>query len=139
MDEPKTSIYVDAPTDPNPPADPLDRPPPHVAQPQRHSWRVDREDDQGADPVAGPLSATAPSPPQQNKARTPPLEEEWEVRRIIAKRRVEKGFEYKVRWKDTWMTRSELANAKRLLQEFEAGGQAQERAKKRRTNIDKGR
>ncbi len=47
-------------------------------------------------------------------------EVEWEIRKIIGKRRAGKGYEYKVRWKDTWMAKCELANAKRLLQEFEA-------------------
>ena len=29
------------------------------------------------------------------------------------------GYEYRVRWKDIWLPRSELGNAQRLLQEFE--------------------
>lgn len=31
-----------------------------------------------------------------------------------------KAYEYKVWWKDTQLPRSELANAQRLLREFEA-------------------
>lgn len=117
---------MDAPTDPDPPTDPLDRPPSSdVAQPQQHSGRVVREDDHGADPVAGPPNATNPPPPQQGKAITPALAlDEWEVKKIVDKRRVGKGYEYKVRWKETWLPKNELRNAKRLLQEFEAEGRA---------------
>jgi hypothetical protein len=33
-------------------------------------------------------------------------------------------MEYRVRWKDKWLSRSELGNAKTLLQEFDAQGRA---------------
>lgn len=46
--------------------------------------------------------------------------DEWEVKKIVDKRWVGKGYEHKVRWKESWLPRSELANAKRLLREFEA-------------------
>lgn len=37
------------------------------------------------------------------------------MKKIVDKRRVGKGYEYKVHWKGTWLPRSELENAKRLL------------------------
>jgi hypothetical protein len=117
---PKTHGDLDAPNAPEPPSEPLDQPPsPDMARPRRHSGRAVRKNDHRAAPVADPPSAATPSPPQQGEARTPALAlDEWEVRRIVGKRRVGKRFEYKVRWKDTWLPRSELANAQRLLQEF---------------------
>jgi len=51
-------------------------------------------------------------------------EEKWEIVRIVDKRRAGKGYEYRVRWKDTWLPRSELGNAERLMQDFEAQDEA---------------
>lgn len=66
--------------------------------------------------VTSPPSATTPSLPQQSESGASPLEEEeWEVQRIVDKRRIGKGFQYRVRWKDTWMAKSELANERQLL------------------------
>lgn len=58
-DESKTPGCVDTPTDPDPPTEPLDRPPPppNVTRPQQHSSCVVHEDDYGADPVVEPSSA----------------------------------------------------------------------------------
>jgi len=47
-------------------------------------------------------------------------EEEWEIVRIIGKRRRGKGYKYKVCWKKTWLLEHELGNAQELLREFEA-------------------
>ncbi len=41
-------------------------------------------------------------------------EEEWEIRRIVGKRRGGKGYDYKVCWKDTWLRDCELGNAQEL-------------------------
>lgn len=122
-EEPKTLGYLDAPTTttppttPDPPTQPLDRPTsPDDARPQHANRRVVREDDQGAAPLVVLPSATSPPPPQQPEASTPALEnDEWEVRRIVDKRRAGRGCEYKVRWKDTWLPKSELEHARRLL------------------------
>lgn len=54
----------------------------------------------------------------------PILHLKWEIRKVVGKKRAGKGFEYRVRWKDTWLHRSELGNAQRLLQEYEAGRKA---------------
>lgn len=49
-------------------------------------------------------------------------EEDWEIKKIVDKRRVAKGNEYKVRWRDTWLPESEVGKAQELLREFEAKG-----------------
>ena len=51
--------------------------------------------------------------------------EEWEIVKIVNKRRTGKGDEYKVCWKETWLLESELGNAQKLLLQFEAQGRAQ--------------
>ena len=111
---------------------PVDRPTsPDTALPQQLYTRTVREDDRAAAVVANPPSASPPPPsqlfpaPAPAPAPTPALEEEWEIQKIIEKRRAGKGYEYKVRWKDTWLSNSELGNARRLLQEFEAHGRVQ--------------
>ena len=93
-EEPKTLECVDALTAPEPPTEPLDRRAPRDrALPQYPCGRVIYEDGHGAETVASPPSATTPPPPPQSEARTPILEEdEWEVRRVVGKRRVGKGF-----------------------------------------------
>ena len=45
--------------------------------------------------------------------------EEWEIEKIVGKRRTRRGYEYKVRWQDTWLVESEVANAVELMQRFE--------------------
>lgn len=71
-----------------------------------------------------PASPTTLS--QQFQIQCTALEEqEWEVSRIVDRRWAHKGYEYKVRWMDTWLPKSELGNARRLLREFEARGRLQ--------------
>ncbi|KAI4267175.1 MAG: hypothetical protein L6R38_008375 [Xanthoria sp. 2 TBL-2021] len=66
-------------------------------------------------------------------------EEEWEIVRIVGKRRRGKGYEYKVCWKETWLLERELENAQELLRKFEAKHQAQRRGKRGRpARADKG-
>ena len=84
------------------------------------------EDDSGAGVVASPPSPITPPLSPQSQAQNTALEEqEWEITKIVSKRRAGKGFEYKVHWKNTWLPKSELGNARRLLQEFEAQYRAQ--------------
>ena len=67
-------------------------------------------------------------------------EEEWEIVRIVGKRRRGKGYEYQVCWKKTWLLERELGNAQELLWEFEAKHQAQRGGKRGRpAGADKGR
>jgi len=121
-EEPKTLGGLDTLVAPDPPVQPLDRPTsPDVAPPQYPDGRVGGEDDKGARAIASPPSASTPPLIPQSEAGPLILEEEeWEIRKIVSKRRAGKGYRYRVRWKDTWLPRSELGNAKRLLREFEA-------------------
>jgi len=104
-----------------PTTEPVDRPiSPSAALPQQICMGVG-EGDFATAAVANSFSAS-PSPlSQPSLAPTPaPEEEEWEIQKIVDKRRLGKGYEYKVRWKDTWLRKSELRNAQRLLGRFEA-------------------
>jgi len=49
-------------------------------------------------------------------------EKEWEIMKIVGKRRTRSGYEYNVHWKNTWLPRSELGNAQELLQDLELRG-----------------
>jgi hypothetical protein len=120
-EELKTHSGFNAPIILKPPTEPIDRSAsPDVALPQ-HPCARGGEDDYGAAAVASPLSARTPPLPLQFEAQTSALEQdECEIRKIVGKLRVGKGYEWRVRWKDTWLPRSELGNAKRLLREFEA-------------------
>ena len=121
-EELKTHDLADALTAPDPSVEPLDRlTSPDVPPPQHPNRRVGGEDEHGAPAAASLPTASISLLPQQSEARSSVLEEEeWEIRKIIGKRRAGKGYEYKVRWKDTWLPRNELGNARRVLQEFEA-------------------
>ncbi len=49
------------------------------------------------------------------------VEEEWEIKRRDERgRAMSTGYEYRVRWEDLWLPKSELGNARRLLLKFEA-------------------
>ena len=50
---------------------------------------------------------------------------EWEIKKIIDRRQTMSGIEYKVRWKNTWLLKGELGNARKLLRAFEAQRRAQ--------------
>ena len=67
----------------------------------------------------------APDQPQSQGDRAEVEEQEWEVIKILDKRATRSGTEYKVRWKSTWLPRSELGSARRLLREYEAKSRAQ--------------
>ncbi|KAL9124313.1 MAG: hypothetical protein Q9217_006345 [Psora testacea] len=89
-EELKTLVCVDALTALDPPFEYLDQPISCPAPlPHHASRRVVREDDHGPEPVASPPSAVTLPLPQQSEARASLFEEEeWEVRRIVGKRRV---------------------------------------------------
>lgn len=107
--EPKVLGCSDAP----PTAEPLNKPPkgptsPNRPLPQDPSRGVVCEDDRSRTAVGIPPGATI-SPPQQCEAQFSALEvKEWEIRRLVGKRRVGRAYEYKVRWKDTWLSESEI-------------------------------
>ena len=70
---------------------------------------------------SGVTAATPPSPEREGRRDLAQDEEEnWEIVKMVGKRRTRKGCEYKVRWKDTWMSDSELRNAARLVREYDA-------------------
>ena len=68
----------------------------------------------------------------QKKEEGKPVEvegvEEWEVEKILNKRKMRGVEKYLVRWKgftaegDTWERRENLKNAEELIEEFEKGG-----------------
>lgn len=126
-EELKTLGGLDALTTPEPPVEPLDRPTsPDVAPPQHPDRLIVGEQDNGAPAFASPPRVSTPLPLPQSEAAPLVLREgEWEIRKIIGKRRAGKGYEYKVRWRETWLPKSELGNAKRLRREFEVRGRAQ--------------
>jgi len=52
--------------------------------------------------------------------------------KIVDKRWTRRGCEYMVRWKNTWMSDSELRNATRLVREFDAQVRGQRESKRGR-------
>jgi len=66
---------------------------------------------------------------EQRKEEGKPIEvegvEEWEVEKILNKRKIRKGEKYLVQWKgftaenDTWEKEKDLGNAKKLVEDFE--------------------
>ncbi len=74
------------------------------------------------------------------RSRTTALYGSLVIVRIVDKRRGEKGYEYQVCWKRTWLRECELRNAQELLWESDAKRQAQRGGKRRRpAHTDKGR
>jgi len=87
--------------------------------------------------TVGSASATAsrllaPDQPQGQGGGAEVEEQEWEVIKILDKRETSSGTEYKVCWKSTWLPRSELGSARRLLREYEAKSRAQHGPKRGR-------
>ena len=98
----------------------------------------------GAAKTVHPPYAITLTPPFPEQPQDPGIsalgEKEWEIVRIVGKRRRGKGYEYKVCWKKTWLLESELGNAQELLREFEANHQPQRGRKRGRpVRTDKGR
>ena len=100
--------------------EPNDRPTsPSAALPQRPcGWIIGEEDHGGAAAARPPRPVTPPlsqqSPGKGGSALIKEEEDhddEWEVLRIIGKRRTNKGDEYMVRWKSTWNPETIEANA----------------------------
>jgi len=66
---------------------------------------------------------------EQRKEEGKPIEvegvEEWEVEKILNKRKIREGEKYLVQWKgftaenDTWEKEKDLENAKKLVEDFE--------------------
>ena len=67
--------------------------------------------------------ANTPCPLERSQGQPYPTlheGEEWEIVRILSKRRIGKSYEYKVRWRSTWLPKSALGNAQALLRDFKA-------------------
>ena len=73
-------------------------------------------------------TTNAATRPSKSPARNTIHNGEWPISKIIGKRRKGRGIQYRIRWTDTWLPASELNNAKRLLQEFEANSQGRQRS-----------
>ena len=88
------------------------------------------ENDEGPDQTSGSqVDITTPKEGQDQRTSTPKgppgqhvsisHREEWEIEKIVGKRRTQRGYEYKVRWQDTWLPENELEHALGLMQQFE--------------------
>jgi len=91
---------------------PFDRPSsPSVALSRDRVEQAIRGGDCGAAATVNPPSVTAATPPFPEQPKDPgasaPDEEEWEIVRIVGKRRRRKGYEYKVSWNKTWLLEHE--------------------------------
>ncbi len=137
--QPKTHDYLNGRTINEPIILPLDRPTlPSVTLSRDLHRQTIRGGDCGAGVAAHPYSITAvtsrfPERLQGQRHSALDGEKEWEIMKIVGKRRTRSGYEYNVRWKNTWLPKSELGNAQELLQDFEVRGTVQsgrERASK---------
>jgi len=142
-EQPKTPGCL-SPTTTEPTTSPFDSPiSPSVALSHHPVEQAIRGGDGGAAAIfylPHAITATPPLPKQhQDQGGSALDEEEWEIVRIVGKRRRGKGYEYKVCWKRTWLRECELGNAQELLREFEAKRQAQRGGKRGRpARVDKG-
>ncbi len=141
--EPTTEPTTEPITEPT--TSPIDRPiSPSVVLPQDRGTQAVHRGNHGATATVDPLGVAAAIllsyEQPQDQGGSALDEEEWEIVRIIGKRRRGKGYEYKVCWKKTWLLEHELGNAQELLREFEAKRQAQRGGKRGRpAHADKGR
>ncbi len=128
-----------------PTTSPIDRPvSPSVALPQDRGTQAVHGGGHGATATVDPLGVAAATPLSherpQDQGGSALDEEEWEIVRIVGKRRRGKGYEYKVCWKKTWLLERELGIAQESLREFEAKRQAQRGGKRGRpARVDKAR
>ncbi len=58
--------------------------------------------------------------------------QKWKVIKILDKREIRSKMKYKIRWKSTWLFRSELESTQRLLQEYKTESWAQHECKQNR-------
>ena len=109
---------------------------PGIVLSQDRGEQTVREDDYGAAATVNPssvIAATSPSPEQEGQRDlAQDKEEEWEIVKIVDKRWTRRGCEYMVRWKNSWMSDSELRNAARLVREFDAQVKGQRGGKRNR-------
>jgi len=135
-EQPKTPGCL-SPTTTEPTTSPFDSPiSPSVALSRHSVEQAIRGGDGGAAATFYPPHAITATPPlieqHQDQRGSALNEEEWEIVRIVGKRRRGKDYEYKVCWKRTWLRECELGNAQELLQKFEAERQVQRGGKRGR-------
>jgi len=151
-EQPKTHGCLSPPTTNEPTTEsnnelitsPIDRPiSPSVALSQDRGTQAVHRDDHGAIATIYPLGVAAATPLSQEQPQdqgVSALDKEWEIARIVGKRRRGKGYEYKVCGEKTWLLESELGNAQELLRDFKAQGGAQRGRKRGRpTGVITGR
>ena len=136
-EQPKTQGCLSPPTTTEPATSPSDRPiSPSVALSRDPVEQAIRGGDRGAAATVYPPHASIVTPPlpkqPQDQGGSALDEEEWEIVRIVDKRRRGKGNEYKMCWKRTWLLECELGNAQKLVREFRAKSQAQRGGKRGR-------
>lgn len=92
---------------------PSDRPiTPEIASPQHRDAPSGCDVEKQTAAVASPLIASPPPLFQSSNDPSHALEDrEWKIRKIVGNRRMRRGYEYRVRWEDTWLLKSELGNA----------------------------
>lgn len=86
-----------------------------------------------------PRSKASPSRHKRASGQSKPAHmesQQWEIRKVISKRRTRRGWEYKVGWANSWLPRSELRNASRLVREFESKDSAQQKSRHGRSDRD---
>ena len=88
------------------------------------AWRTVHANDHNGrtSAIVGSTSATATRPlaNEQHQGPDGPAEieeQEWEITEILDKRVAGSETEYRVRWKDTWLPKSELGNAQEVVEE----------------------
>ncbi len=144
-EQPKTHGCFSPPTTTEPTTSPLNRPiSPSVALPQERGTQAVHRGVHGATATLDPLGVAAATllshERPQDQGDSVLDKEEWEIARIVGKRRRGKVYKYKVCWKKTWLLEHELGNAQELLREFEAKRQAQRGGKwGRQARANKGR
>ena len=109
--EPTTEPTTEPITEPT--TSPIDRPiSPSVVLPQDRGTQAVHRGNHGATATVDPLGVAAAIllsyEQPQDQGGSALDEEEWEIVRIIGKRRRGKGYEYKVCWKKTWLPKYEL-------------------------------
>lgn len=93
----------------------FDRPiSPSVALSRGRTEQAIRDGDHGVAATVHPphaviVTLSLPKQPQ-DQGGSALDKEEWEIVKIVGKRRTSKGYEYKMRWKNIWLLERELGN-----------------------------
>lgn len=86
------------------------------------------------------IIVTSPFSERKNQQDSSQNKENWEIMRIVDKRWTRRDCKYKMHWKNTWMSDSELRNATRLVRKFDAHVRRQREGKRSRsTRVEKNR